>query len=119
MIRSVPWLALAVLLTASPAFAHAFLERADPPVGSEVTTPPHRIMLRFTEGIEPLFSTVEVRDANGATIAIGKPQTGPGNDRELLVALPDLHKGRYTVTWHVTSVDTHKTEGNFQFSVTQ
>lgn len=119
MMRSLPWLALAMTLTAPPAFAHAFLERADPPVGSDVPTSPHQIMLRFTEGIEPLFSTVDVRDANGAAIAVGKPGTAHGNERELLVALPDLHKGRYTVSWHVTSVDTHKTEGSFQFNVIQ
>jgi methionine-rich copper-binding protein CopC len=50
-------------------------------------------------------------------VAIGKPHTAPGNDRELRVALPELHKGRYTVTWHATSVDTHKTEGSFQFNI--
>jgi len=119
MMRSVHWLTLAMMLTAPPAFAHAFLERADPPVGSDVATSPRTLTLRFTEGVEPLFSTVEMRDANGAAVAIGKPHTASGNDRELVVALPDLHKGRYTVTWHVTSVDTHKTEGSFRFSVTQ
>jgi methionine-rich copper-binding protein CopC len=116
MIRSIPWL-VAMLLAASPAFAHAFLERADPPVGSDLPTAPQTMTLRFTEGIEPRFSTIEIRDANGAVVAIGKPHTAPGNDRELLVALPELHKGRYTVTWHATSVDTHKTEGSFQFNI--
>ena len=71
--RSFPWLALAMLLTASPAFAHAFLEHADPPVGSDVATPPQQIMLRFTEGVEPLFSTVDVSDANGAAVAVASP----------------------------------------------
>jgi methionine-rich copper-binding protein CopC len=36
----------------------------------------------------------------------------------LSVQLPKLVPGTYTVSWHVTSVDTHKTEGNFQFTVT-
>ena len=48
---------------------------------------------------------------------VSKPHIAPGDDRKLLVDLPDLHAGHYTVTWHVTSVDTHKTEGSFQFSV--
>ena len=117
MIRSVHWLTLAMLLVASPAFAHAFLERAEPPVGSEVASPPHRLTLKFTEGVEPRFSTVEVRDAQGTSLATGKPHTVAGDNRELELDLPDLHSGRYTVTWHVTSVDTHKTEGSFQFSV--
>ena len=31
--------------------------------------------------------------------------------------LPKLTPGTYTVNWHVTSVDTHKTEGNYKFTV--
>jgi methionine-rich copper-binding protein CopC len=117
MIRAFALLAVVTPLLPSPAFAHAFLDRADPPVGSEVPTAPHMLTLQFTEGVEPLFSSVEIHDANGAAIAVPKPHAAPGNDRELLVPLPDLHSGRYTVTWHVTSVDTHKTEGSFRFSV--
>jgi methionine-rich copper-binding protein CopC len=28
-----------------------------------------------------------------------------------------LAPGNYTVKWHVTSVDTHKTQGSFSFTV--
>ena len=37
--------------------------------------------------------------------------------RQLSVSLPKLAAGRYTVIWHVTSIDTHKTEGHFNFRV--
>ncbi len=117
MIRALCWLAVVMPLLAPPAFAHAFLERAQPPVGSEVTSPPHQISLSFTEGVEPVFSSIEIHDAQGAVVPVSKPHIAPGDDRKLLVDLPDLHAGHYTVTWHVTSVDTHKTEGSFQFSV--
>jgi hypothetical protein len=116
MIRTFAWLAVMALLLASSAFAHAFLERSTPPVGSEVSAP-QQISLHFTEGVEPMFSSIEIHDALGALVPIGKPHTVPAGDRDLVVDLPDLHAGRYTVTWHVTSVDTHKTEGSFQFSV--
>jgi copper resistance protein C len=119
MIRAFAWLAALTSLLTSPAFAHAFLERSDPPVGSSVPTAPHTLTLRFTEGVEPLFSSVEVSAANGTAVTIGKPNTASGNNRELMVSLPDLQRGRYTVTWHVTSVDTHKTQGSFKFSVGQ
>jgi len=33
--------------------------------------------------------------------------------------LPQLKPGRYRVRWHVVSVDTHRTEGSFEFSVGQ
>ena len=32
-------------------------------------------------------------------------------------AVTKLPPGRYSVIWHVTSVDTHKTEGQFSFSI--
>ena len=109
--------AVAMSFTATPALAHAFLERAEPSVGGEVATSPHELVLTFTEGVEPLFTTVQLRDAAGAAVATGKPHTEPGNDRKLVVELPPLHSGAYTVVWHATSVDTHKTEGQFKFSV--
>ena len=109
---------LAMLVLASPAFAHAFLERASPPVGSEVAASPPELSITFTEGVEPLFSTIEVHDANGAAVSTGKPHVAPGNDRRLIMELPKLPPGTYTVIWHVTSVDTHKTEGSYQFTVT-
>jgi copper resistance protein C len=109
--------ALAMLSAASPAFAHAMLERANPPVGSDVTAAPHEIALTFTEGVEPLFSTIELRDASGSVVPTAKPQTDHGNNHKLVVELPSLGSGSYTVTWHATSVDTHKTEGSFRFTV--
>ena len=115
--RTISLLALAMLCSASPAFAHAMLERASPLVGSEVPAPPHEIVMTFTEGVEPLFSTIEVRDARGTAVATGRPRTDQGNNRRLVVELPALGSGSYTVIWHATSVDTHKTEGSYQFIV--
>jgi methionine-rich copper-binding protein CopC len=109
---------LAMLAQASPVFAHAFLERASPPVGSEVAAAPHQLSITFTEGVEPLFSTIEVQDASGAAVSTSTPHVAPGDNRRLIVELPKLPPGTYTVIWHATSVDTHKTEGNYQFIIT-
>ena len=83
--------------------------------GRQRGRPPRRpsSCITFTEGVEPLFSTIEVRDANGAAVSTGKPHVAPDNDRRLVVELPKLPPGTYTVIWHVTSVDTHKTEGSY------
>ena len=48
--------ALAALASAS-AFAHAFLDRAAPAVGSAVHGPPAEVKLWFTQELEPAFST--------------------------------------------------------------
>jgi methionine-rich copper-binding protein CopC len=111
-------LGLATLTPASRAVAHAFLERASPSAGSEVTSSPADLYIVFSEGVEPLFSTIELFSANGARVTTGKPHVAPNNDRRLTIDLPSLPPGTYTVVWHATSVDTHKTEGSYHFTVT-
>lgn len=100
----------------SSAGAHAFLEHASPPVGSRVATAPATLDLSFTEGVVPHFSSVEVLGPSGQALHTGAPHSGKGA-RELIVPLPPLAPGQYTVMWHVTSQDTHKTEGRFSFTV--
>ena len=111
-------LVAALLLAAPPAFAHAFLQRSTPPVGSASSVPPPAVIISFTEAIEPAFSTIEVRAAGGAAVQAGTPHIAAGNARQLIVDLPKLPPGTYTVIWHATSVDTHKTSGTFAFTVT-
>lgn len=110
-------LILFALFAASPAMAHAFLVRAVPTVGSTVASAPPVLTLVFTEKVEPRFTQVQVLDAKGAPVAAGTPRADPANERGLIVSLPKLPPGAYTVIWHATSVDTHKTEGHFGFSV--
>ncbi len=112
--------ALMVALLASlssPAFAHALLQKAVPAVGSTVHAPPASVTLRFSEGVEPTFSTIAVSDAAGTHFEAAAPQNAPDNQKVLSVALKPLAAGTYTVEWHATSVDTHKTEGKFTFTV--
>jgi len=96
------------------AAAHAFLDEADPRVGSSVRTAPTELVLRFTQDLEPAFSTVTVADASGQRVDAGKPSFS-GN--LIRVPLRALGAGRYRVTWRVLSVDTHSTEGAFSFGV--
>jgi len=117
MTRCIHLIALAAWAMSSPAWAHAFLERAVPAVGSEVSPSPPQLVLTFTEGVEPLFSSVELHNAQGAIVPLGKPTRAPGDERKLVTKLPTLPSGSYMVIWHVTSVDTHKTEGDFKFTV--
>ena len=98
-----------------PVRAHAFLDHADPRVGSTVSSPPAVLTLAFTEPIEAAFSRVEVRDAAGKRIETG-PLEHPA-PATITVSLPGLAPGRYTVAWAVVSVDTHPTEGHFEFVV--
>jgi hypothetical protein len=109
--------ALAALLAAPPAFAHAFYEHASPAAGSEVKAPPQAVTITFSEAVEPHFSKIEVHDANGASVDQGDVHSAGSDGKGLAVGLNKLAPGKYTVIWHVTSVDTHKTEGRFDFTV--
>ena len=83
MMRLAILLVLAMWAMASPASAHALLERALPPVGSEIAEPPRQIVLTFTEGVEPLFSTIELRGPGGSVVPTSKPQSPPGTTGSL------------------------------------
>ena len=109
---------VAACLVGQAAHAHAFLERAAPAVGSEVAQAPAVLQLSFTEGVEPAFSTVAVTDVGGNRYDQAE-LTVQQNGRLLVVPLRAMHPGVYAVEWHVTSVDTHKTQGHFSFTVTQ
>ena len=109
--------AFAALLS-QPAFAHAFLDGAVPRVGSEIPASPTEVMLHFTQGIEPDFSKIEVQGPAGADVTAG-PAHIAGDPTHYAVPVRKLPPGIYTVIWHVTSVDTHKTQGKFHFTVTR
>ncbi len=108
-----------VLLCLLPgaALAHAQLDQAVPPVGSTVAAAPAELQLRFDEAIEPRFSKVTVTDAAGASVAGGAPHADPADPARLLVPVGALAAGTYTVTWQAVSVDTHRTQGSYRFTV--
>ena len=89
-----------------------------PPAGGTVASSPSEIRLTFSEGVEPALSGIVLTDAAGKKVATGKPAADPKDKAELVVPLPQpLAPGTYKVAWHAVSVDTHKTEGTFSFTV--
>ena len=102
------------LLTATFAHAHAFLDHAEPRVGSTVPAAPREVVLSYTQNLEPAFSSIEVSDSNGARVDQGKARVSASTMR---ISVKQLPPGSYRVRWHVLSVDTHTTEGSFTFHV--
>jgi len=109
----------AAALGAAPAFAHAFLIKSNPPVGSTVNAAPKLLLLTYTENLEIPFCTVAVTDSMGMDDAAGKPQAVPGHPDEMQVPLNISMPGKILVSWHALSVDTHKTQGTFSFTVSK
>ena len=97
--------------------AHAFLDRADPRVGSVVASAPPAIRLTFTQGLVVAFCRVSVSGPPGFGGA-GAPHVVAGDPLSLAVDLKGpTPPGTYVVRWRVLSVDTHVTEGDFSFQV--
>ena len=103
--------------SATDANAHAFLDHAEPRVGSSVAAAPREVTLWFTQNLEPAFSSAVVNDATGTRVNQAKARVDPNSPTVMHVSLKHLSPGTYKVFWRVLSVDTHTTEGSFSFRV--
>jgi len=101
----------------SAARAHAFLDHADPRVGSTVKASPGEVKIWFTEGLILPFSDLKVLDASGKEMPVSNKHLDPSNGSLLIVFVAPLKPGKYTVSWRATAVDTHVTHGTFPFEV--
>ena len=104
-----------LLIVSTPvAHAHASLSHASPSGGSALSPAPQEVTLTFTDTLEAAFSNLRVTDANGIEVSQGKAHV---NGNVMRVSVKPLTAGIYKVNWRAVSTDTHKTEGNFTFSV--
>ena len=108
-----------VLLTASPAFAHAVFEGSEPADGTiyPIASPPTSISMHWGESVGIKLGAVRMYDEHGHMVNIGAPYHPPGDDSTVDASLPHLGAGTYVVTWRVISADTHPVSGAFTFSV--
>ncbi|MBX6326017.1 MAG: copper resistance protein CopC [Chthoniobacterales bacterium] len=117
MKRSLVSFVLIVVACAARVEGHAFLKDATPGVGSVVQTSPPEIRIRFTEKIEPAFSSVRVFDTAGKQVDKRDVRLDRADRALLRVSLPRLDPGIYKVVWRVVSVDTHVTTGSYTFRI--
>jgi copper resistance protein C len=109
--------ACTVLFLIQVSWAHAFVDHAEPAVGSQVHVPPAHVKIWFTEKLEPALSKIKVFDPSGREIDKGDVKIDQSNAALLTVSLPELKPGKYKVEWRAVSVDTHVTTGNFTFDL--
>ncbi len=108
------------LLWPADAAAHANLASADPAPNSELETAPGRVIIWFTEPIEPGLSEIRVLDAVGEQVDAGDSAVDDLNPLVMSVGLGDVPDGTYTVAWkNVSTVDGHRVRGSFVFAVGQ
>ena len=109
--------AIVAVIMPAAAFAHASLSRATPASGSTVETAPQEVRLYFTERFEAALSGATLVGPDGQTIATSAAEMDPQTPTALVLKLPPLGPGHYTVKWHVVAVDSHRTEGVISFNV--
>ena len=102
------------MASSGAALAHAALHHASPGAGSMVSESPHEVTLTFTDNLEAAFSSGDVTNSSGVRVDDGKSQV---NGNMIRIGLKALSPGSYRVHWRAVSVDTHRSEGSFTFSV--
>lgn len=105
---------LALVATATPAFADTELKGSSPPEGASLG-PPKQIVLSFTEHVTLPANPITVTGENGASWTVGKvTTTGP------LVTAPVQQSGPagpYTLNYRVISADGDAVTGKISFTI--
>lgn len=110
-------LAAAAFFTAAQlACAHAQPVHAVPAQGAAVVAP-NAVTIDFDDALERAFSSIEVTDAAGRSVTLGKSTLAGTNKKRMSVALGTLEPGAYRVKWVAVAVDGHRTQGSYSFSV--
>ena len=110
------WVAI-IIVTPSPARGHAFSIRSEPRVGRTISASPARVTIWFDGELETAFSTIAVYNAAKQRVDKGDGRVNSADATVLEVDIPPLPPGGYRVYWRVVAKDTHRTEGDFSFTV--
>ena len=109
-------LIVALLFQAGGSWAHVFPVRSDPRVGSTVTTAPTQVDILFDGDLEPVFSTIEVKNETKVQVDKKDSHIDAKHADQLVVDLiPALSSGEYHVEWRAVARDGHLTMGHFSF----
>jgi len=106
----------ALIMASQTAFAHSQPVSMMPAANATVTAPA-KVVVHFSEELEPKFSMMTLADAAGKTVS--KQPSVVGKDaKTMTLPLPALTPGVYTVKWvTVAADDAHRLEGNYKFTV--
>jgi methionine-rich copper-binding protein CopC/uncharacterized protein YcnI len=107
--------AVFAVLFASPAAAHAELVSITPANGAQLTSPPTKVQMTFTESVNLIKGGIRLINDSGATVPTSEPTV---RGSTLTWPLPaDLPKGAYVITWRVVSSDGHPVSGASSFGI--
>jgi copper transport protein len=106
-----------VAVSAGTALAHAELISSNPANESILASTPPEILLRFSEGVDPIGDSIRLVDAAGNPVPLGPLDQSLGDDTLRTPVPATIDDGTYVVGWQAVSADSHKIRGAFTFSV--
>jgi copper resistance protein C len=109
--------AACTLAIAQFAHAHAYPKQQTPAPNSVVDHPITQVKIVFDDGLESAFSSLSVTNAAGQTVTTEKSLVAAADDKTMTVAVPKLQPGVYTVHWVAVAKDSHRTHGDYTFTV--
>ncbi len=121
MARRLPLLVLvalaALMFGPTPVAAHPLLVLAEPAPGALLVLAPSKVLLEFSERLEPGFSRLQLLDADGRVVA-ETSEVNPVRPVRLLLELGPLPQGAYVAAWRARSAENGQvTEGLIPFGV--
>jgi methionine-rich copper-binding protein CopC len=108
----------AVLFAAvvASAYAHGIVETSTLEPGSRLSAPPSEIRLRFSEALEPTFTSVKLFGPSGQQVTT--PEKAHVEDGKTVIQpLPPLPSGAYKAQWMSAGHDGHHIQGELTFTV--
>lgn len=108
----------ALVIWTPTVWGHADLASADPRPGDVLDEVPSRLVARFTQDLKKDRTSIELRDADGQTVARGGKV--PDRARVQRIELPELEPGRYEVRWVTFSAEGNElARGKYRFTVSE
>ena len=108
---------LMALAFAPAALAHAALVKSEPARRAELSKAPSQVRLWFNEKIEPAYATIHVLRQDGVQVVHPPARVDKDDAKLLVLQLPQLDPGAYTVKYRVLSVDGHTVDYGYTFTV--
>jgi len=107
---------LLLAATIASAHAHGTVETASPKNGATLGTPPSEIRLKFSEALEPAFTSVKLFSSSGQQVATSE-KARVEDGKTVVLPLPTLAPGGYKAQWMSVGHDGHPVRGELTFTV--
>ena len=95
--------------------AHSILVESTPKHGATLTVAPQSLLLRFNAKIEPALTKVSL--VNGTKQRTRLEVSTESTVDRIIVRVPPLEAGVYTVVYKVLAADGHVTQGSIRFTI--